>query len=142
MYKKTALCYLKNKDGKKISISDPRDWVQAQFSTMSWNATDMKNNFVELEDYIEKLWIKGAEKLQTENKNKFVISLSKGKKTWNGWDTYSYVKKPIAKFKKVVCYIPLIKKKLKGSNKKYHPTTYLNKFILDKDKNFISKEVV
>jgi len=42
----------------------------------------------------------------------------------------------------VVCYIPLIKKKLKGSNKKYHPTSYLNKFILDQDKNLISKEVV
>ena len=69
MLKDAALCYLKNKDGKKINISTPKDWVQAQHTTMSWNATDMKNNFVELENYIEKLWIKGAEKLQTENKN-------------------------------------------------------------------------
>tara|TARA_R100000353_G_C6464506_1_gene184825 strand:+ start:337 stop:759 length:423 start_codon:yes stop_codon:yes gene_type:complete len=134
-----SICYLKNKDGKKIPIRNPFDWVKAQHSTKSWNATRWYSN--DVENYIERLWTKGAEELQKENKN-FVITLSKGKKTWNGWDTYSYIKKPVAKFKKVVCYIPLIKKKLKGSNKKYHPTSYLNKFILDQDKNLISKEVV
>lgn len=140
MYKKTALCHLKNKDGKKIPISNCRDWVQAQHTTMSWNATEVRSNLYAFNNYVEKLWLKGAEVLQKENKN-FVITLSKGK-NYQGFTTYNFVKKPIVKFKKVVCYIPLIKKKLKGSNKKYFPTTYLNKFILDQDKNFILKEVV
>jgi len=81
-----SICYLKNKDGKKIPIRNPFDWVKAQHSTKSWNATRMYSN--DVENYIERLWTKGAEELQKENKN-FVITLSKGKKTWNGWNTYS-----------------------------------------------------
>ena len=104
----TAICYLKNKDGKVIPISNARDWVQAQHTTMSWNATEVRTNLYAFNNYVEKLYLKGAEELQKENKN-FVITLMK-KKNWQGFTTYNFVKKPIAKFKTVVCYIPLIKK--------------------------------
>ena len=141
MFKNVSLCYLKNLDGKKIPISNARDWVQAQHSTMSWNATEVRYNRPAFDDYVKKLWLKCLEVLQKENKN-FVITLNDRGKNWQGFKTYNYVYKPVAKFKKVVCYVPLIKKKIKGSSKKYHPTSYLNKFILDQDKNLISKEVV
>ena len=141
MFKNVSLCYLKNLDGKKIPISNARDWVQAQHTTMSWNATEVRYNSFAFDNYVKKLWLKGLEVLQKQNKN-FVITLNDKGRNWQGFRTYNYVKKPIAKFKKIVCYVPLVKKKLKGSSKKYHPTSYLNKFILDQDKNFISKEVV
>ncbi len=86
---------------------------------------------------IKQMWEKAADDLQNHLGSQAIVKLVKCGSNLDGYAFYKLIAKPVIKLKKVILFVPLIKKKIKGSNKKYFESSYLNNQVLNQKKQFI-----
>ena len=113
-------------------VADELDYLKAL-------RNNSKSNVNYPHQEIKLMWDQAAKKLQNEMGNKFIITLKKSGTKYNSYDFYKLVIKKVEKLKKVILFIPMIKKNIKGTNQKYFETSYLNNQVLNEHKQFINQ---